>query len=121
MYHLLSLLLITGSPVVVYGFQFMKGWKMPTYDPQEEATQTKFGDKSECGRLLLLLAAEPLPSLCKNTLTSYVVVVVAFLSIYPFVQNWSSLPVPARVLVARQRWPCCAPGTTMWSERCEST
>jgi hypothetical protein len=64
MYHLLALLLITGSPVVVNSFQFMKGWKMPTYDPQEEATQTKFGDKSECC-FCFVVAAGPLP-LCKK-------------------------------------------------------
>jgi hypothetical protein len=28
------------------GFQFMKSWKMPTYDPHEEAIQERFGDKS---------------------------------------------------------------------------
>lgn len=27
-------------------FQFMKGWKLPTYDPNEEVSQQKFGDKS---------------------------------------------------------------------------
>lgn len=27
-------------------FQFMKGWKMPTYDPHEEAVKARFGDKS---------------------------------------------------------------------------
>lgn len=29
-----------------HGFQFMKNWKMPTYDPYEEAVKEKFGDKS---------------------------------------------------------------------------
>jgi hypothetical protein len=28
-------------------FQFMKDWKMPTYDPNEEAVKVRFGDKSE--------------------------------------------------------------------------
>ena len=28
-------------------FQFMKDWKMPTYDPNEEAVKEKFGDKSK--------------------------------------------------------------------------
>jgi hypothetical protein len=27
-------------------FQFMSNWKMPTYDPLEEETNAKFGDKS---------------------------------------------------------------------------
>jgi hypothetical protein len=27
-------------------FQFMKDWKMPTYDPNEDAVKEKFGDKS---------------------------------------------------------------------------
>jgi hypothetical protein len=39
---LLVLLALNGS----YGFQFMKSWKMPTYDPYEEAVKEKFGDKS---------------------------------------------------------------------------
>lgn len=30
-----------------HAFQFMKGWKMPTYDPHEEAVKEKFGDKSK--------------------------------------------------------------------------
>jgi hypothetical protein len=29
------------------GFQFMSGWKMPTYDPHEEAIQERFGNKSK--------------------------------------------------------------------------
>jgi hypothetical protein len=33
-------------------FQFMKDWKMPTYDPNEDAVKERFGDKS---KLLLLL------------------------------------------------------------------
>jgi hypothetical protein len=28
-------------------FQFMKDWKVPTYDPNEEAVKEKFGDKSK--------------------------------------------------------------------------
>ena len=28
-------------------FQFMKDWKMPTYDPNEEAVKERFGDKSK--------------------------------------------------------------------------
>jgi hypothetical protein len=40
---LLVILALNGS----YGFQFMKNWKMPTYDPYEEAVKEKFGDKSE--------------------------------------------------------------------------
>lgn len=49
-FNVLSLLLIVVSPV--YGFQFMKGWKMPIYDPKEEATNAKFGDKSKQDALL---------------------------------------------------------------------
>ena len=30
-----------------HAFQFMKDWKMPTYDPNEEAVKQKFGDKSK--------------------------------------------------------------------------
>ena len=30
----------------VQAFQFMKGLKMPTYDPHEEAIKERFGDKS---------------------------------------------------------------------------
>jgi hypothetical protein len=29
-----------------HAFQFMKGWKMPTYDPNQEIVQERFGDKS---------------------------------------------------------------------------
>jgi hypothetical protein len=29
-----------------HGFQFMKNFKMPTYDPHEEAVKERFGDKS---------------------------------------------------------------------------
>jgi hypothetical protein len=29
------------------GFQFMSKWKMPTYDPQAEQVQQRFGDKSK--------------------------------------------------------------------------
>jgi hypothetical protein len=120
MYHLLTLLLITVGSPVVYSFQFMKGWKVPTYDPKEEATKTKFGDKSACCLLFGFCCCWLLVVHCytQSTLTSCVVVAYLYL---PFVQNWSSLPVPARVLVARQPWPCCEPGTTMWSEPCEST
>ena len=43
----LQLLLVVGlwAPSV-NSFQFMKGWKMPTYDPYEEEVKNKFGDKS---------------------------------------------------------------------------
>jgi hypothetical protein len=41
-----SLLLVILALNVSHGFQFMKNWKMPTYDPYEEATKEKFGDKS---------------------------------------------------------------------------
>jgi hypothetical protein len=30
------------------GFQWMSKFKLPTYDPQQELVQEKFGDKSEC-------------------------------------------------------------------------
>jgi len=33
---------------VGHAFQFMKGWKMPTYDPYEEAVKERFADKSKC-------------------------------------------------------------------------
>ena len=36
-------MMTTGSNA----FQFMKDWKMPTYDPNEEAVKEKFGDKSK--------------------------------------------------------------------------
>ena len=38
----LSALLLPGGST----FQFMSKWKMPTYDPYEEAVKEKFGDKS---------------------------------------------------------------------------
>jgi len=40
------LLLLSMYVTVGRAFQFMKGWKMPTYDPHEEAVKEKFGDKS---------------------------------------------------------------------------
>ena len=39
----LSLMLVSS----VQGFEFMKGWKMPTYDPHEQAVKERFGDKSK--------------------------------------------------------------------------
>jgi protochlorophyllide reductase len=39
------LLLTTLVLPASHAFQFMKGWKMPTYDPYEEAVKEKFGDK----------------------------------------------------------------------------
>jgi hypothetical protein len=35
------------SVVSIDAFQFMKDWKLPTYDPNEEAVKDKFGDKSK--------------------------------------------------------------------------
>jgi hypothetical protein len=28
-------------------FQFMQGWKLPTYDPNAKAAEERFGDKSK--------------------------------------------------------------------------
>jgi hypothetical protein len=40
----LALLMVSLS--VCHSFQFMKNFKMPTYDPHEEAVKERFGDKS---------------------------------------------------------------------------
>jgi hypothetical protein len=41
------LLLAAIGTTTVDGFQWMSKFKMPTYDPQQELVQEKFGDKSE--------------------------------------------------------------------------
>jgi hypothetical protein len=49
-----SLLLALLALTKCSGFQFMKNWKMPTYDPYEEAVKEKFGDKSTFGFVSIL-------------------------------------------------------------------
>jgi hypothetical protein len=41
-----TLLALTALLPVGEAFQFMKNWKMPTYDPNAEAVAQKFADKS---------------------------------------------------------------------------
>ncbi|GKY97355.1 hypothetical protein MPSEU_000693900 [Mayamaea pseudoterrestris] len=43
MIKFVSLLLVLAS--IADAFQFMKNWKMPTYDPNQEAIADRFGDK----------------------------------------------------------------------------
>jgi hypothetical protein len=46
----LAIVLFSVVQLLSFGcdaFQFMKDWKMPTYDPNEEAVKERFGDKSK--------------------------------------------------------------------------
>lgn len=43
--RLLCLAAMMATPST-FGFQFMSNFKMPTYDPNQEAVQERFGDKS---------------------------------------------------------------------------
>ena len=58
-------------------FQFMKDWKMPTYDPNEEAVKEKFGDKSK-------------------SIYIHVVVCVCVVTVYEF--KWLYLPTHAHCM-----------------------
>ena len=42
----MKILLVSLLLPLVHSFQFMKGWKLPTHDPHQEAVSQKFGDKS---------------------------------------------------------------------------
>jgi hypothetical protein len=41
-----TILLILSAATTTSAFQWMSKFKMPTYDPQQELVQEKFGDKS---------------------------------------------------------------------------
>ncbi len=45
--NMVRLVLLSLTLVSVQGFEFMKSWKMPTYDPYEAAVKERFGDKSK--------------------------------------------------------------------------
>lgn len=46
---LLGVVALSSTPatIVVEGFQFMSKFKMPTYNPNAELVEEKFGDRSE--------------------------------------------------------------------------
>lgn len=43
------------STTYVEGFQWMSKFKMPTYDPQQDAVKEKFGDKSTSSPILIVM------------------------------------------------------------------
>ena len=95
-------------------FQFMKGWKMPTYDPYEEAVKDKFGDKSEYSFMLALNASSIDGRLNRSCLT-----LVSFLSFLKW-QSWLSLLGAHLAWVARRHWRFLERESIMLSVQFES-
>jgi hypothetical protein len=52
---MMALIVIISTTDVVEGFQWMSKFKMPTYDPQQDAVKDKFGDKSAYNTTHILL------------------------------------------------------------------